>query len=205
MAALISIFAAPFLVHAGPRALAWATATPALGRFLQTPTVPALGEDAPALAQHAVVCGFGNVGRELVLELRSRNFRCVVAEQNPYLLDQLRRAGVPYVYGDAANPAVLSACAIGRARLLAVTLPDPAAARLVLAHARRLAPHIDIIVRGGGRDDHEELINAGASEVVYPEFEAGLEFVRHALHRYGIDRNQIQQLLARRRRDYHGH
>ncbi len=47
------------------------------------------------------------------------------------------------------------------------------------------------------------LLEAGAAEVVQPEFEAGLEFVRHTLHRYGVDRTQIQAALARRRRDFH--
>ena len=39
--------------------------------------------------------------------------------------------------------------------------------------------------------------------MVQPEFEAGLEFVRHTLHRYGVDRTQIQLMMARRRRDFY--
>ena len=150
-----------------------------------------------------VVCGYGRVGRELVHELALRNFRCIVVEENPYLIEQLRRQNVPHVYGDAANPAVLAACGLERARVLAVTVPDPAAARLILAHAKNKNPNLDTIVRGRAREDHEGLLEAGAAEVVQPEFEAGLEFVRHTLHRYGVDRTQIQAALARRRRDFH--
>ena len=36
------------------------------------------------------------------------------------------------------------------------------------------------------------------------ELEAGLEFVRHALHRFGVDSTQIRALLSRRRRDIYG-
>jgi CPA2 family monovalent cation:H+ antiporter-2 len=96
---------------------------------------------------------------------------------------------------------VLNACALEQARVLAVTTPDPAVAQLILTGAKRLNPRLDVIVRGRAREDHEALLEAGAAEVVHPEFEAGLEFVRHTLHRYGVDRTQIQALLARRRRD----
>jgi len=44
---------------------------------------------------------------------------------------------------------------------------------------------------------------AGAAEVVHAEFEAGLEFVRHTLHRYGVSGPEIEALLSGRRRDYY--
>jgi len=43
----------------------------------------------------------------------------------------------------------------------------------------------------------------GAAEVVHPEFELGMEFVRHTLHRFGVPSLEVQALLARRRRDYY--
>jgi CPA2 family monovalent cation:H+ antiporter-2 len=82
-----------------------------------------------------------------------------------------------------------------------VTFADPAGATLILAYAKRVNPQIDVIVRGRSAEDYRALLEAGAAEVVQPEFEAGLEFVRHTLHRYGVDRTQIQALLQRRRRD----
>ncbi len=203
MAALVSIVLSPLLLQAGPRFLSWAAARPILRRLLAEPMLVELGDDPALLHQHVVVCGYGRVGRELVREVRRRTIRCVVIEENPYRVDQLRRLGIPRVYGDAANPAVLNACALEQARVLAVTVPDPAAAQLILSYAKRRNPRLDVVVRGRAQEDHEALLESGAAEVVHPEFEAGLEFVRHTLHRYGIDRTQIQALLARRRRDFY--
>ncbi|MCH7838263.1 MAG: NAD-binding protein [Chloroflexi bacterium] len=167
------------------------------------PALAAPGDDPALLRRHVVVCGYGRIGRELVREITQRNFRCVVVEHNPYLVSELHRQGIPHVYGDATNPAVLGACALEEARVLAITLPDPAAAELVISHAMRLNPRLDVIVRGRAQEDYRALLGAGAAEVVQPEFEAGLEFVRHTLHRYGVDRTQIQLVLARRRRDFY--
>ena len=201
MAALVSIVLSPLLLEAGPRVLSWLADRPALARFLPEPEVAALGDDPTVLRRHAVVCGYGRVGRELVQEITRREFRCVVIEQNPYLIEQLHKLDIPHVYGDAANPAVLNVCGLERARVLAIAIPDPLAAQLILSHAKRLHPQLDVIVRGRAQEDHDALLAAGAVEVVHPEFEAGLEFVRHTLHRFGVDRTQIQALLARRRRD----
>ena len=201
MAALVSILLSPLLLEAGPRALSWFADRPALARFLAVPKVASLGDDPDVLRRHAVVCGYGRVGRELVQEIRRRDFRCVVIEQNPYLIEELHRLDIPHVYGDAGNPAVLKVCGLERARVLAVAIPDPVATQLILGHAKRLHSQLDVIVRGREQEDHDALLAAGAVEVVHPEFEAGLEFVRHTLHRFGVDRTQIQALLARRRRD----
>ena len=202
MAALISMVLSPFVLAAGPRVVAWAAASAPGGRLLVEPVVMALG-DAPddVSRQHMVVCGYGRVGGELVREMAGRGFRCVVVEQNPYRSEELRRLDIPHIYGDASNPAVLEGCRLDRARLLAVTFPDPAAAEAILSFAGRVNPQLDIIVRGRSQEDYRALLEAGAAEVVQPEFEAGLEFVRHTLHRYGVDRTQIQALVQRRRRD----
>lgn len=202
LAVLVSILATPLFVAAGPRLLAWAAERPGVGPLLAEPLEVALGQDAATFRRHIVVCGYGRVGSELVREVRRREFRCIVIEQNPFRIERLREEGIPFVYGDAANPAVLDACGLERARLLAITLPDPAAAEVILRYAKRRHPQLDVIARGRGREDHEALIQAGASEVVHAEFEAGLEFVRHTLHRFGVDSRQIQALLARRRRDF---
>src|SRR5436305_9631775 len=55
--------------------------------------------------------------------------------------------GVPTLYGDAANSDMLSHVRLKQARAVVVTLPDEAAAAMVVATARAEAPHVPIIVR----------------------------------------------------------
>jgi CPA2 family monovalent cation:H+ antiporter-2 len=74
---------------------------------------------------------------------------------------------------------------------------------LTVQNARRLNPDIDAVARGSGPDTHRLLRQAGASEVVDPEFEASLEFVRHVLHRYGVDGREIAALQSRRRAEHY--
>lgn len=201
MATLLSILISPLMLPLGARLIEWAQTRPRLKRLLAEPAVAEVDESV--LDRHVVVCGYGRVGRELVREVTARGFRCVVIEENPYLVDQLRRQGISRIYGNAGNAAVLRGASLEKARLLCITVADPATAQLVLTYAKRVNPRLHIVARARAEEDHDILVKAGAAEVIYPEFEAGLEFVRHTLHRYGVDRTQIQAVLARRRRDFH--
>ena len=74
----------------------------------------------------------------------------------------------------------------------------------VLVVAKQLNPRLDVIVRGGSSESLTRLHEAGASEVVKSELEVGLEFVRHTLHRMGVSGQELQALIARRRKDIYG-
>jgi CPA2 family monovalent cation:H+ antiporter-2 len=82
---------------------------------------------------------------------------------------------------------------------LAIAIPDPVATEAAIAIAKRLNPTIDIIARASGAEGHAALRNAGASEVVHPQFEAGLEFVRHSLQRFSIPEDQVHDFVNERR------
>ena len=199
---LLSIAISPILFLTQDRIFAFVQSAPGLGRLLRERTEPHVPEPG-ALVNHLVLCGFDQAGRELAAALTQRGFRYVVVDQDPVVIRQLRGQQVPCVLGDAALPAVLEHAVLERARVLAVTLPDTAQGQAVVAAARQINPRLDVIARGGEVGSHLSLRHAGASEVVHAEFEAGLEFVRHTLHRFGISREEVQALLARRRRDYY--
>ena len=202
MSALLSIFLTPILGLV-PRIIPRLSRFAILDRLLgePEPTVEGLSGE---LRRHAVVCGYGPVGRELVQALKNRDFPFIVVELDPYRTDELKKANVPWIYGDATNDAVLDACRVRDARIIAVTLSEPAAAEAIVRRAKEMNPRVDVIVRGEGSQERIALMKAGAEEVVHPELEAGLEFVRHTLHRFGVDSNQIRALLSRRRQDIYG-
>jgi len=201
---LATIVATAPLQSAGAPLLRWIRATPGLGHWFGEPLAPHVGE-AP-LTQHIVICGFGRVGRSVADVLRARGFRYLVVDLNPHVITDLRRDGIPCIYGDAVQPAVLAHAGLDRARGLACTVPDTGSAEAIVRAARSVYPRIDVIARARDAASLPQLRLAGATEVVYPEFEAGLEFIRHILHRYGVTLVEIQALLqAQRTAQYERH
>jgi monovalent cation:H+ antiporter-2, CPA2 family len=199
VAAVLSILLNPALVRVGPVLVRAVQAIPGVA-------LPAAESGAAAVAEmrrHAVILGFGGSGQVIARNLRGRNLPFVVVDLNPYTLEDARRQRIPYLYGDGTRPEILERCNMRDASVLAVTLPNLLDAELAIANARSLNPDIDIVARAIGPESHAALRRAGAAEVVHPEFEAGLEFVRHVLHRYGVDAREITALQARRRSEHY--
>ena len=204
--ALITIVLTPSLLAVGERLAALLARAPAVGRLFAEP-VPTgdLDVDEGSLRRHTVICGYGRVARQLGEALDARGSRYVVVEYNPQLVRQLRARGVHVIYGDASNPAVIEHAHLETARLLAVLMPDVDAAQVVTRLARGQHPDLDIVVRARNEADVERLRRAGATDVVQPEFEAGVEVIRHALRRYGIGGFELTHLIAGRRATFYRH
>ena len=71
----------------------------------------------------------------------------LVVESDAEKVKELHHRGIPVLFGDAANSDILKAARLERARALVVTIPDDAAAALVVAGARQLAPELPIVAR----------------------------------------------------------
>jgi CPA2 family monovalent cation:H+ antiporter-2 len=84
-----------------------------------------------------------------------------------------------------------------------VTFSNPSDTVLAAQAARNLNPAIDVVARTTGPGSAGLLRSTGVSEVVDPEFEASLEFVRHVLHRFGVDGREITALQTRWRTEYY--
>jgi CPA2 family monovalent cation:H+ antiporter-2 len=200
---LTTIVLVPFTLRAAPLLLRAARHLPVAGRFFED-RIDA-GEETAGLRRHVVVCGCGRVGGELVDALRRRDIPCVVVEYNPEVAARLRKSGVPVIYGDASNPAVLEHAGLPAARLLAALVPDVADAERIVHGARAAGRRLHVVARAQRGEDVERLQRAGADAVVQPEFEAGVEVIRHALQRYGVTGTELNHLIAgRRRRFYEG-
>ncbi|MBI2460600.1 MAG: cation:proton antiporter [Candidatus Rokubacteria bacterium] len=195
--ALISILINPTLLrHVAPRLLRW------LGGPVAKPPAMESRAETAGLAGHVVVCGCGRVGGELVTQLRARGLPYVVIELNPIRVEQLRRDGEPCLYGDANNLYILEAAGIGRAKLLAITHYDAASAAPTIKAVREAHPSVRIIARAHHPTDLEQLRSAGAAEVVMPEFEASMEFLRWTLGQLRVPAAEAEAVIQRRRADF---
>jgi CPA2 family monovalent cation:H+ antiporter-2 len=199
--AILSITLNPFIFRNIDLAEGWLARWPSFNR-LANRRAP-ISEAEIAVRRHVVICGFGQTGSSLARTLSGRGLPFVIVENDPFVFDRARAAGFTAVFGDATQTAVLEQARVSEARTLAVTFANQPDAPLTVQNARRLNPDIDAVARGSGPDTHRLLRQAGASEVVDPEFEASLEFVRHVLHRYGVDGREIAALQSRRRAEHY--
>ena len=156
---------------------------------------PDTGGERKHLSGHVVICGYGQTAQNLARILDRRNFTYLVIEIDHRNLDPARAKGIPCIYGDAANPEILARADLERAKVMVVTFPDPIAAKLAAANARKINPRLDIVARVHRDEDIEVLRDLGVAKMVRPELEAGLEIIRHTLHRFGLTTQEIQYII----------
>jgi CPA2 family monovalent cation:H+ antiporter-2 len=198
---VITIVVSPFTFRVASPILRGLQRLPAAGRFFREPAEPS--PEAVGVQRHAVVCGYGRVGQQLVDALERRNVPFVVIEYNPSQVSELRGRGVPVIFGDASNPGVLDHAQLDSARLVAALVPDPGATELIVRRARAQNPRVDIVARARDAEQIERLRELGAREVVQPEFEAGVEVIRHALQSFGVSGTELSIAIAGRRRTFY--
>ena len=152
-------------------------------------------EEAPR--GHAVVCGYGRVGRVIVEVLLRRRFPVVVVEEDIRKVRELRARGAECILGDAGNSVVLERLGLERARVLVVAIPDALTARRIVAYARQINPRLDVVARTHSQEERRFLRRRDVTEVVLAEAELALEMTRHTLHRFGVSLAEIQATIQR--------
>ena len=178
--ALISITVNPFMFRLiGPveRALRRSF----LWRFIDRSTVPMVAGSAHEPTNHVVIVGWGRVGRHITELLGSLDVPRLVVEADPTRVEMLTRQAVPTLFGDAANSEILEHARLAHARALVVTVPDDSAASIIVATARRKSEKLPIIARAGSQQSAKLLAGLGATEIVLPEVEGGIQVMRKTL------------------------
>ncbi len=171
---------------------------------MPAPAVPGVQERLDSLKRHVIVCGLGRVGREVARALQRRGFPFVAIDYSAAKVEEARRQGYLAIYGDATNPNVLEQAGLASARMLVITLPDLPGTEQIIRIARDINPRVRIVARTADPRAIAHLKQAGADEVVQPEFEAGLEMVRQALRNYGVSSMETQAITGGRRQEHYG-
>lgn len=192
----------PFIVRFTPKVLSWAETIPLFQNYLEASLLPVeIAENIP-WENHFVICGYGRVGRNLVKLLQSHSVPILVIDQSERVIQECRLQGIPYLYGNAASLHVLEAAGIGRAKAMAIALPDSMSTRLCLKRGLELSANLDIVARANHDKDIELLYQLGAREVVQPEFEVSLELSAHLLNTLGqpleVTTSEIQLIRSSR-------
>lgn len=199
--ALASILVSPLALMAEPYFSPWVQRLTFVGQSALEIISQDASYDDPR--DHVIICGYGRVGYALAQTLIRRNLPFTVIEMNPAIVDDLQAEGIPALYGDSTAVPVLKRAGIATARVLAVTVPNPMIAQETSRAASRMNPNVTIVARAARAREIPELHEAGANDVVQPEFEAGLEFLKHVLLIQGVPEIDIDALVVRRRRRFY--
>ncbi|ALB41385.1 MULTISPECIES: cation:proton antiporter [unclassified Anabaena] len=198
----VTLMLTPFVLRLVPFLFDFAESMPWLKPYLVDDQARDFSEDLPQ-KNHIVVCGYGRLGKNLVKLLQQYQLSVVVIDQSESRIQQLREAGIAYVYGNAVSLHVLETAGVSHAQGMAIALPDPASIRLCLKRSLEVCPELDTVVRATQDKNIELLYQLGAKEVVQPEFEASLEMVNHLLITVGLLPEVVQEKMQQIRQDHY--
>jgi len=155
-----------------------------------------LNEPAEAV-KPILIAGFGRVGQKIARGLQDAGLAYSVIEIDPEAIFNLRCGGVACIYGDASNAHVLSRVDLTKAKVLVVTFPDPLAVVTTVKNALETNPKIRIVARVHRVREAELLKKLGVEELISPEYEASLEFLRRTLSAVGWGKADVKQALSK--------
>jgi len=150
----------------------------------------------PDVGGQVVVVGHGRVGLLLGQVLAEQRVPYIAVEHNIERVALLRAQGVPIYYGNAARSDFLDKLGLERAACMVLTMDQPAAAMRVVQATRRLHPRLPIYARSHDTQHAQDLMAAGATQVVPETLEAGLLLTSHALETVGLAERDVQAIVG---------
>ncbi len=194
--ALLSTLAVPFLMRGAGALGGWLDSRSAPPSSAASPMQPCQPlELQNTLRDHVVICGYGRVTLHIVEAMEELRCSFVVIEHDWLRAQQVRRRGAHVIYGDATSSLVLEGAQLTTARIMVVAIPELATQRMVVYQAHTICPELPIIARARQADELALLYGDGASEVIVPSFEGGMEMLRQTLLRMQVSAEAIQNYI----------
>ncbi len=154
------------------------------------------------LHDHVVIAGSGRVGFRIAEVLKRLDMSFVLVELDQQRVEQAKQAGFPVVYGDGSHRIVLDALSIQTASLLVVTIPSIVTSQAIIKQARKINQQMRVVARISEPEFFEVFKELRVNDLVYPEFEAGLEMTRQVLFHLHLSPSEIQRQTETMRQEF---
>lgn len=164
-------------------------------------TLPEEFEEVKPIEDHVILVGLGRVGKQMTKACNQFNVPILAVDMNPIVVEQQQELGVPIIYGNASNESVLKELRITRAQCIVISASTYEGTLKTIDTARRLNPDIHIIVRTKYLKNIEEVIDAGADEVIPKEFETSILMFTRIMDYYQKDMDEIADAVNNLRSD----
>jgi CPA2 family monovalent cation:H+ antiporter-2 len=134
-------------------------------------TQDASADPESALKNHAIVIGYGRVGKHLAKLLQDRGVELIVVDSNGELVEQARDNGMTAIRGNAASAELLNELSVATATHALIAIPNAYAAGEIIARLRSANPGISILARAHSDSAARHFFERGADGAVLAERE----------------------------------
>lgn len=138
------------------------------------------------LEDHAVIFGYGPVGKALNEALKQHNIATLVIDLNAQTIQQLHHENQPALFADATHHEILELAKVKQARLLAYTFPHIDVTIRSLNMVRLYHPEATIFARAKFASEVDKLEALGV-QTIHDERETGQAMVELGLSAYLIE------------------
>jgi CPA2 family monovalent cation:H+ antiporter-2 len=136
--------------------------------------------------KHAIVVGYGRVGKVVCALLKEHGIPYVAADSDAVIVTHDRRQGHDVYYGDATDTKFLETCGLATAVGVIITIHTHDFIDDIVEHVRKLKPDMLIVARARDADHARHLYALGATDAVPETIEASLQLSEAALVGLGV-------------------
>ena len=153
------------------------------GTFRETLRRHRMEKRLEKIQDHFIICGFGQVGHDVIDEFIRTHVAFVVIEKTKEQLSSLQEEmpDLLYVVGDATEDEILKKAGIERAKGIIAVLGSDTDNLYICLSARALNPNLRIVARVVESESAAKLRKAGADYVFSPEKIGGVRLAAAAL------------------------
>ncbi|MEQ8202499.1 MAG: cation:proton antiporter [Smithellaceae bacterium] len=144
------------------------------------------------LSNHAIICGLGLNGKNLIKVLKNTGINYVIIDLNFKNIKEAKAKGEKnIIWGDASNAEILKHAGIDSARVLVIAISDRFLTKRCLDIAKSIKPDLHVIVRTKYVADIDELVKLGADNIIPEEYETSIQILSRVLRMYHVPNSII--------------
>lgn len=139
-----------------------------------------------------ILFGYKNGGHQYLRTFRALKKKFVVVDYDPEVIEDLHRANVDYLYGDATDPELLAEISMDAAKLVVNTIGDHAINVSLAKYVHKHNPDAAIVCYANSYNEAAELYQLGVSYVMLPHF-IGSERLNTFISTHGIGKQSFER------------
>ncbi len=138
-----------------------------------------------------ILFGFKNGGHQYLKTFRSLKKKFVVIDYDPEVIEDLHRANINYLYGDATDPELLAEIHMDSAKFIVNTIGDHDVNMSLVKYIRRRNSEAVVVCYSETYNQAAELYKLGVSYVMLPHF-IGSERLNSFISTHGISKQSFE-------------